>query len=152
VFPTLPPVGPNGENAWRQAPQARLLPDRWIAIVHSGGQAALSVTGNPISARVNVGPDPNAPPPDAATAAAMSSGDDIGLDPEMKWLVDFNAAEAKGMAFRVTIPPAVLSTGIDSLVVFGVAASQSVTDSATKLADLFDAHHFTDGLEFLRFG
>ena len=41
VFPTLPAIGPNGEDAWRHAPQARLLPDRWIAIVHSAAQAAL---------------------------------------------------------------------------------------------------------------
>ncbi len=152
LFPVLPPVGLNGESAWRHAPQARLLPDKWIAIVHSGGQAALSATGNSISPQLNVGPDPAAPPPDAPLAALIASGDAIGLDPEMQWLVDFSAAEAKGMALRMTIPAAVLAAGIESLVVFGVAGSQNTTDSATKLADLFDAHHYTDGLEFLRFG
>src|SRR5262249_29021169 len=42
--------------------------------------------------------------------------------------------------------------GIDSVVVFGVAASLSVADSSSQLARLLDAHHYTDGLEFLRFG
>lgn len=152
VFPSLAPVGPNGENAWRHAPQARLLPDKWIAIVHSGGQAALTVTGKPISAPVNVGPDPSAAPPDALTAAAIKAGDALGLDPEMLWLVDFIAAEAKGMALRLTVPSSVLSAGIDSLVVFGVATSVGASNSAAQLADLLDAHHYTDGLEFLRFG
>ena len=31
-----PPTAPRGDDAaWRRAPEARLLPDRWIAIVHS---------------------------------------------------------------------------------------------------------------------
>jgi len=152
VFPTLPPVGVNGESAWRHAPQARLLPDRWIAVVHSNGQVALSVTGKDISRPLAVGPNPAAPPPDAATEAAIAAGDQLALDSDMMWMVDFNAAEAKGMALRITVPPAMVTTGIDSLVVFGVATSLGVASTATQLADLFDAHHYTDGLEFLRLG
>src|SRR5262245_49780580 len=58
VFPTLPPVGPNGEDVWRHAPQARLLPDRWTAVVHSAGTVALQVTGNAITLPLAMGPDP----------------------------------------------------------------------------------------------
>ncbi len=152
VFPTLPPVGVGGESAWRHAPQARLLPDHWIAVVHSAGQVALSVTGKDIKRPLAVGPDPQAPDPDPQTKAAMLAGDNLALDPEMMWMVDFNAAEAVGMALRITIPPATLAAGIDSLVVFGVAGSLGVTNTATQLADLLDAHHYTDGLEFLRYG
>ncbi len=152
AFPKLPPVGANGDSAWRHAPQARLLPDRWIAVVHSAGQVALSVTGKDIPRPLAVGPDPTAPPPDAATEAAILAGDQLALDPGMLWMVDFSAAEAKGMALRMTVPPAVLAAGIDSLVVFGVATSLGVAKTATGLADLFDAHHYTDGLEFLRLG
>src|SRR5581483_1940072 len=47
-LPTLPPVGDNGEDVWRTAPKARLLPDHWIAILHSHGNVAMTVTGNPI--------------------------------------------------------------------------------------------------------
>src|SRR5215471_1015596 len=152
VFPALPPVGANGESAWRRAPQARLLPDRWIAVVHVNGQVALSVTGKDISRPLAVGPNPAAPPPDAATEAAIAAGDQLALDPDMIWMVDFNAAEAKGMALRITVPPAMVAAGIDSLVVFGVATSLGAASTATQLADLFDAHHYTDGLEFLRLG
>jgi len=152
VFPTLPPVGPNGESAWRHAAQARLLPDRWTAIVHSAGQAALSVTGNNIVLPLAVGPDPLAADPDAQTQAAIVAGDQMAMDPGMKWMVDFTAAENVGMGLRITIPQTVLTAGIDSLVVFGVAASLDAATSAARLADLFDAHHYTDGLEFLPFG
>jgi hypothetical protein len=152
LFPTLAPVGVGGESAWRTAPQARLLPDRWIAVVHSAGQVALSATGKDIKRPLAVGPDPTAPAPDAQTEAAILAGDTLALDPDMMWMVDFDAAEACGMALRITVPPATLAAGLDSLVVFGVASSLGATDTAAQLADLLDAHHYTDGLEFLRFG
>src|SRR5215469_10744575 len=152
AFPVLPPVGPGGENAWRHAPMARLLPDRWTAVAHSAGKAALSITGKDIRRPLAVGPDPQAPAPDAKTQAAIASGDQLAMDPGMKWLVDFDEAEAAGMAMRVTVPPAVLSAGIDSLVVFGVSKAADPNLTTSQLADLFDAHAYTDGLEFLRFG
>lgn len=152
MFPVLPPVGVGGESAWRHAPQARLLPDRWIAVVHSAGQVALSVTGKDIPRPLAIGPDPQAPPPDPRTEAAIRAGERLALDPGMAWMVDFNAAEAAGMALRITIPPATLAAGLDSLVVFGVATSLGASNTASQLADLLDAHHYTDGLEFLRYG
>ncbi|MEP6729177.1 MAG: hypothetical protein ABJE10_01000 [bacterium] len=151
VFPTLPPVGPNGESAWRHAPMARLLPDKWTAIIHSNGAVALSVTGNPIKQGLAVGPNPNAPALTVAEEAAIVAGDAVALDPDMMWMVDFNIAEANGMALRMTIPAAVLPA-IDSLVVLGVATSLGVTSTTTQLGDLLDAHHYTDGLEFMRLG
>ena len=152
LFPTLPPVGVGGESTWRHAPQARLLPDRWIAIVHSAGQVALTATGKDISKPLAVGPDPQAPPPDAQTEAAIRAGDRLAVDPDMLWMVDFAAAEAVGMGLRITLPPATLAAGLDSLLVFGIASSQTVPATAVQLADLLDAHHYTDGLEFLRYG
>ena len=151
TFPTLPPVGPGGDNAWRKPPQARLLPDRWVAVLHSGGKAALSATGKDIRRPLNVGPDPQAPKPDAKTQAAITAGAQLGLDPGMTWLVDFDEAERAGMALRLTVPAAILAAGIDSLVVFGVAKADTAA-TAAQLGDLLDAHAYTDGLEFLRFG
>ena len=152
AFPTLPPVGLGGESAWRHAPRARLLPDRWVAVVHYAGKVALSVTGNPIPRLLSVGPDPNAAAPDADTEKAILAGDKLPLDADMLWMVDFNEAELKGMALRITVPLDMVATRIDSLVVFGVASSLTAGDTASQLADLLDAHHYTDGLEFLRFG
>lgn len=153
IFPTLPPVTEGGESAWRKAPEARLLPDRWTAVVHSGGKVALSVTGKKdIRPDLAMGPDPNAPEPDSATEAAIKAGQKLALDQGMMWLVDFEEAEEAGMALRIRVPRAVLEAGIDSLMVFGVAGSRNPATTAERLADLLDAHHYTDGLGFLRFG
>ena len=153
VFPTLPPVGERGEDAWRTAPKARLLPDRWIAMLHVNGSLAFSVTGNPITQPLPMGPDPGAPPLTKDQDAVIKAGDALALDDGMMWMVDFDRAEAVGMGLRLTIPQSLIDAGgIDKLVVFGVAASLSPADTATQLADLLDAHHYTDGLQFLRFG
>ena len=56
------------------------------------------------------------------------------------------------MGLRIAIPAATLAAGIDSLFVLGAAASQTADATASQLADLLDAHHYTDGLEFLHAG
>src|SRR6185503_10408616 len=141
VFPAIT-VAPQ-DDTWRHAPQARLLPDRWVAVVHSGGRVALTVTGRDIRRPLAVGPDPLAPPPDAQTEAAIASGQQLAIDAGMKWMTDFDEAESAGMGLRVAIPAATLAAGIDSLVVFGVVRSLGVADTANQLADLLDAHHYT---------
>jgi hypothetical protein len=150
VFPTITVAA--RDEAWRHAPHARLLPDRWVAVVHSGGRAAITVTGTDIRRPLPVGPNPLAPPPDAATEAAIARGEQLAIDAGMKWMVDFNEAESAGMALRIPIPAAALAAGLDSLVVFGVLRSLTVAETAAQLADLLDAHHYTDGLAFVRPG
>jgi hypothetical protein len=144
VFPVVTVVADDRNSAWRHAPQARLLPDRWIALLQSGSTVT-QVVGADIVRPLAVGPDP--------TLAPTGVPDDqLPIDPGMKWMVDFNEAEAKGMALRITVPPASLAAGLDSLLVFGVATSLTGTAAAAQLAALLDAHHYTDGLEFLPFG
>jgi len=147
VAPALPAVAvvADGRNsAWRHAAQARLLPDHWIALLRSGTTVTQAV-GADIVRPLAVGPDPTLAP-------AAVPDDQLPIDPGIKWMVDFNEAEAKGMALRITVPPASLAAGLDSLLVFGVATSLTGAAAAAQLASLLDAHHYTDGLEFLSFG
>jgi hypothetical protein len=147
VAPALPAVTvvADGRNSpWRHAPQARLLPDRWIALLRSGTTLTQAV-GADIVRPLAVGPDP-------ALAPAVVADDQLPIDPSMKWMVDFDEAEKKGMALRIAVPPASLAAGLDSLLVLGVATSLTGSAAAAQLAALLDAHHYTDGLEFLPFG
>src|SRR5262245_52666377 len=150
VFPSVVPATSN--ESWRHAPQARLLPDRWIAMVHSSGQVIVSVTGNDIQRPLAIGPDPLPPAPDRDTEAAIARGEQLAIDAGMKWMTDFDEAERLGMALRIPVPAATAAAGIESLVVFGVVRSLSVAQTATQFADLLDGHHYTDGLAFVRPG
>lgn len=151
IFPQLPPP-PSANDLWRHPPQARFMPDQWVIMIHSAGKLALSTTSKPVRRPVVVGPDPQSAAPDAATTAQIKLGNVLPIDPAMKWMVDYVEAENAGMACRVTVPPDVLAAGIDSLVAFGVSKATAPADAASQLADLFDAHAYTDGLEFLPFG
>jgi hypothetical protein len=145
IYPAVAVVTDGKDSAWRHAPQARLMPDRWIAVLKSGA-TTIQVAGRDIARPLYVGPDPNPQPPPPPAA-----DDQLQIDPGMKWMVDFDEAEQKGMGLRITVPPAALSAGLDSLFVFGVAGSLG-GDAAKQFANLLDAHHYTDGLEFLHFG
>jgi hypothetical protein len=155
--PAVEPIFPaitlaDAPESWRRAPQARLLPDRWIAVAHSAGRVALTAVSNDVRRPLAVGPDPRAPAPDAQSAAAIARGEQLAVDPGITWLTDFAEAESAGMALRMVVPDATLAAGLDSLVVFGVTRSLSVAESSAELAALLDAHHYTDGLAFVRPG
>ena len=145
-FPAVAVVDDGQNAAWRRAALARLLPDRWIAVVQSGGQAVLAATGRDIVRPLAVGPDPQAPRrPTRATS-------ELAIDAGMKWMVDFDAAEAAGMALRIQIPAATARGGSRQPGRVRRAAATSAADTAAQLAELLDAHHYTDGLQFLPLG
>lgn len=152
AFPTLPPPPADVDGAWREAPQARLLPDKWTAIIHVGGAVAFTATGRDVTRPLAVGPNPRAPEIDAQVETAIKNGEQLAIDPGMAWMVDFDLAEAAGMGIRITMPQATAANGLDNLIVFGVARSLGTTQTSAQLADLLDAHHYTDGLEFLNYG
>src|SRR6185312_13642823 len=143
-FPQVEVVDGAEQASWRHPPIARLMPARWFAVVQSGGQPVIAVAGRDVQEPVAVGPDPQTAPVDAGPETVV-------IDAGMKWMVDFDAAEAKGLAVRIPIPAAVLAAGIDNLFVLGVAAA-APEEVAGTLADLLDAHHYTDGLELLHVG
>ena len=85
------------------------------------GRDGHPVTGRDIAQPLAVDPNPQAP----TTTVAP---DVLPVDAGMKWMVDFDEAEAKGMALRITVPAA-SAAGLDSLLVYGVAASVAGADA-----------------------
>src|SRR4029450_2803009 len=70
----------------------------------------------------------------------------------MLWMIGFDEAERKGMAVRVPIAPGTVANGIESLFVLGVGAPPQPAEISRTLMRLLAAHHYPDGLEFLRAG
>jgi hypothetical protein len=125
---------------WMRAPHTRVLPNFWILLGYKSGQLIVNVKGGPIREPLATGPDPS---PSATI-------DEIGIDKGIKWMVDFNAAEEAGMGIRVKLSTDQAVAGFDFLLVFGVRDFPvDAPDSATRLAELFKAHHYTNGLSFL---
>ena len=139
-FPQLP--AHDNDGSWQRAPLARLLPQRWIAVARSGGVVVAHGFGAPITAPPALGPDPQGS--DEAADGAIDAG--------MRWLSDFDEAERIGMALRLPLSAASAQAGIDALVVFGVADALDAQPAAAALAELIDAHHYTNGCAFVRPG
>ncbi len=128
---------PAGSKAaqWSLAPVTNVLPERWIVIGYMGNAAGqVLAVGPAIPDSLQVGPAPT-------SSGALS-------DPGMKWVTDFNAAIQAGMAFRITLTPE-QQRGFNRIVVLGLKTGLSAKDSASRLGNLLQAHHYTDGLELL---
>lgn len=136
--------GAGSDESWRRAPVARLMPDRWLALAYSGGQLVASATGKDVAPLLAVGPDPR-------SSVADVPEDELPIDAGMRWMVDFEAAEQAGMALRLPVTAALATAGIETLLVLGTT-SLAPKDGATALAKVLDAHHYTDGLSFLKPG
>lgn len=148
TFPRVDVMEEGKDAAWRSAPKARLLPSRWIAIVQAAGRVIAAVAGRDIRPDLAVGPDPQV---DAGSAPEIL-GDEAAVDAGMRWMVDFDEAEAAGMGLRIPLTAANLAGSIESLIVLGAAAGATANEGAKQLGEQLDAQHYTDGLEFLRFG
>lgn len=171
------PVVDRKAETWTRPPVARLLPDRWIAYgiwEQSGGdyRETFVLRSNAIREPLPVGPTPEAmalaeqygsDAPGAADDGAEESDAAIDRSANIAWLADFGEAERAGMAFRIRTddvfdgsPPAAVDDITDgvfrTLVVTGVKASMPPERTATELEQLFDAHHYTEGLELVEKG
>ncbi len=146
VAPQLSPAprlaDPTG-GSWQRAPLARAMPQRWIAVASARGTLVAHALGASVDAEPAVGPNP--------LDRTDSAPDQPAIDDGMRWMIDFDEAERRGMAMRLKLPAASAQQGIDALVVFGVAELDPTAGSAA-IAALLDAHHYTDGLGFLRVG
>jgi hypothetical protein len=136
------------DTAWTRAPHTKVLPDRWVAFGYRGGSRVLTAESEyPVLQPLATGPSP-----DPETPSSPIGTDGPELDDDMRWMVDFDAAEKAGMGIRIPLTPPLtpqqVQGGLDALVVVGIKASLDAAESAQWLAELFDAHHFTWGLGF----
>jgi hypothetical protein len=137
-------------SSWTRAAEARVLPDRWLAVAYKNGAEASRTLGLPIQDPLALSLAPiTSDETDAGTVAISSDG--LRLDADVAWTVDFDRAVAAGMGMTLPLGAA-LAGGIDRLVVLGVKASLPPDEAAGTLAALFDAHHYTGGWAFVRQG
>jgi hypothetical protein len=126
-------------EAWLRAPRTQALPSKWMVLGYKDGALVVHVQGAMIPPSLPTGPDPS-----------LTGTDESGFDLGMKWILDFDAAEKVGMGIRVRMTQAAAAAGLDFLLVLGIREDVNTnTDVTALLAELFDAHHYTDGLGFV---
>ena len=116
------------ELPWTRAAHTTMLPDRWVAWGRLLGDTIGPVVGNPIVEQVVLGPNPD---PDAVPSDLL----DV-LDADAAWIVDFDIAEAQGMALRLPLTGS-SSRGLNAVFVAGVKTIADA-DGASRIADLLE--------------
>ena len=127
------------KDTWTRAAHTQVLPDRWVAVGYREDKPIVTTWGQPISDPLATGPSPQ------ATNVSGSNGLPA-IDEGMRWMIDFDSAEAVGMALRIPLTEEQARCGFERLVVMGIKASIDAEATAGRLTDLLDAHHYTNGL------
>ncbi|SFF10847.1 hypothetical protein [Nitrosomonas sp. Nm166] len=138
-------------QGWTQAPKTHVLPERLVLMAFNNGTEVpvLEVINEPIPASLAVGPDPSL---DESEQIRIEDGN-IVVNPEMKWMVNFEEALEKGMGFRIPLTPQQAQDGFDKLYVLGVKLGTDSTEGKQALEILFDHHHHSrKGFGLLRQG
>jgi hypothetical protein len=142
-------------QAWTHAPKVNVLPERLILLGfnESNEEPPLKVTleaiGNPISSSLATGPDPSADEGEQFRIAEseqeidgrLYKKGDLIVGEELKWMVDFEEAVAKGMGFKTDLTPEQAEIGFDRLFVLGVRLSADKEEGKNAVETLIDHHH-----------
>jgi hypothetical protein len=132
--PTYPEFATRAGN-WERAPLAAALPDHWTVVLYQGGAEVRRKDGSKITPSLAIGPTPKSDLPP--------------WDDEMRWMLDFETALAKGMALQIDISQQERQQGFDRLLVVGRSASGDPTVDSVVLARQIEALHYTAGFAFV---
>ncbi|GGI03574.1 hypothetical protein [Egicoccus halophilus] len=145
---------PRRDAAVTTPPRARLLPSRWL-VVGSRGDAEVvrawsALVTDPLATGMG---DPDTDAANLDVDAPPDVQDELAIDEATRWLVDFDAAVAAGMAvtIRAGDVDGGLAAGFDRLTAVGVAAG-TPAGRAAEFERLLEAHHFTDGVDHVPAG
>jgi len=131
---------------WTRGATAWLLPERLVLTGYRDGAEVLRETGNPIPRDLAIGPDPLA----GKEGQIGLDGDDLKMPEALGWMVDFEVAVERGMAFRIDLGSGDAFPTFDRLFVLGLRLGSDPQEGAEELGQLF-THHQTSrkGLSLL---
>ncbi len=120
---------PGAEAPPSQPVRPAALPDSWLVIAFLNGQPIAHAQTSLI------------------TESKLAIAPQKELTDDHKWLTDYDAAVAAGMA--VTLDFAAATPQLDLLIAVGVNESRPPEDVLKEVTELFRSHRYWDGIEFL---
>lgn len=140
-------------QAWAKAPKVNVLPERLVLLgfdeEKEKPKLTLQAIGNPIPSSLETGPDPSAEEGDQFKIAEkdqeidgrLYKKGDLIVGEELKWMVDFEEAVAKGLGFKVDLSPEQAESGFKRLFVLGVRLSADKDEGKNIIETIIDHHH-----------
>lgn len=143
--PVFPGPGPYKDGAYTAPPVARLLPDRLVVRLYKDG-AFKEFTGKAIPEPLVLGLDPTQDPFDKDPASGLGQqGAGLSSPEYLRWVHQFEAAEAVGMALRINLSEhPEYSTGVDKILVLGAKLSAGEEESADLWEALLENHLYKE--------
>lgn len=138
-------------DSWGSMSSARILPERFVVLGRGENEVELKTLGigKPVPGDLQIGPDPAAPEDEQIRI----ENDELILPEGLKWIADFDAAEAHGMAIRIDLNDRQAKNGFAEVMVLGVRLSDDLKASADNLENLITRHVASrKGMEILRQG
>jgi hypothetical protein len=135
LAPNAPAPGAR-DSSWTRAATTEALPTRWVALGYRGAQRIFAAWGERLPTVLQVGPSPDPTP------------SDDGVEPEIKWMSDFDEAQRVGMGIRVPLTGDT-TLGFDRVVVLGSQGGCDRHRGGELLASLLNGHHYTTGLALI---
>ncbi len=146
TFPSLP----TKSQDWSQPPTSKVLPERFVAITLSNGQITHTVAGNTVTPNIQLGLDPTKFGNEELFK--LDEQKNLVVDPGIKWMTDYETAEAAGMAISIDLTDTEWNAGIEKVVVIGVRDADAA-NSKLLLEELLTNHTYShDGMAFLKPG
>lgn len=106
-------------QSWSVPPTVNVMPERLVVQGFYNDSLEINEISEPIASRLIVGPDPSL----EEGEAMRLEGDDLVVNDEMKWMIDFEEAIKKGMGFKIDLTSDQAVRGFDRLFVLGVRIS-----------------------------
>jgi hypothetical protein len=148
--PAFPAVDLRPTGTSRPA-TARALPDLFLVRVRAGSTWSHIEVGSTVADGLQVGPDlAGVTPPSTSEVAdptVLSADEVLDLGVQTRWLTDFTAAKAAGMAVEVTLPRG--TREVRDVTVAGVSLSLTPEDAGALVQDLVTTHRVTRGAGFI---
>jgi hypothetical protein len=127
------------DDGWMPPPRAQVLPDFFCVTLHRGNAQPRHHFTTAVDDELAMLWDRQTPP----------TGEGELFDAGSRWLADFSAAEAAGMAVAITLTPDDVANGFSAVTVVGIRSSMTAAESTALVEQFIDQHHFTDGVAFL---
>lgn len=139
---------PATQSSWNDAPQAILLPDKFVAVTYSNGVKKTHIFEYAVKDYLQVGLDPGLEEGDITKDES-----DINLNDDLKWMVDFDEAVKAGMGTRINLTIEEANKGFDQLFVLGMRVSSDAETSKKEFENLIITHKYSkQGFEFIKQG
>ncbi len=125
--------------------KSKLLPDYWFVVGYNAkGERILEAVSGAIDPDLHFSPD---------IEYSETITNDLAIDPDLKWMMDFKTAKNKGMALEVRLND-VTKDGFDALYVVGIKTKDNdkkltPKKASTYLNDVLSGHYYTEGAGFV---